>query len=257
MKYDFIFEIKGNAVVVGGAGGFGQACAEALAERGCGVIITSRSEKNLLRAQKEIKEATGVEVPYIVCDAGDDAQVKKMCEEAIAKLGTVTYLINAQGYNKKYPLKELPEQEWDSMFAANVKSMMLTAKYLGTHMKENGYGKIVNYSSVRGARAGRPGDIAYSTTKGAVNMLTKIEAVELGPEVCVNAVGPAITYTPMMVGILPEDPVERNKMAADKPLQRIGETKDCVGPTLFLLAKGSDFMTGQVIYPDGGLTAIG
>ena len=89
-------------------------------------------------------------------------------------------------------------------------------------------------------------------------MLTKIEAVELGPEVCVNAVGPCVTYTPMMVGILPADPKERAaKFGAGKPLERIGEVEDSVGPTLFLLAKGSDFMTGQIIYPDGGLTAIG
>lgn len=257
MKYDSIFEIKGNAVVVGGAGGFGQACAQALVERGCKVIITSRKEENLLRAQKEIKEETGVTVDYIVCDAGHETEVQAMAEEAINKLGKITYLINAQGYNKKLPLADFPENEWDAMFAANVKSMMLTAKYIGMHMKENGYGKIVNYSSIRGCRAGRPGDIGYTTTKGAVNMLTKIEAVELGPEVCVNAIGPCVTYTPMMVGILPADPEERKKFGANFPLKRIGETEDCVGPTLFLLAKGSDFMTGQIIYPDGGLTAIG
>lgn len=257
MNYSDIFDIKGNALVIGGAGGFGQACAQALVERGCDVIISSRSEKNLQRAQKEIKENTGITVPYIACDAGCESDVKKMAEEAISRLGRITYLINAQGYNKKLALREYPEEEWDRMFSANVKSMMLMAKYIGIHMKDNGYGKIVNYSSVRGIRAGLPGDMGYSTTKGAVDMLTRIEAVELGPEVCVNAVAPAITYTPMMVGILPADPVERNKMAAGKPLQRIGETYDCVGPTLFLLAKGSDFMTGQIIYVDGGLTAIG
>ena len=257
MKYNEMFNLNGNAVVVGGAGGFGQACAEALALLGCKVIISSRSEKSLLRAQAEIKEATGVEVGYYACDASSEEQVKAMAEHCIAELGTVAYLVNAQGFNKKHGLTEFPEDDWDQMFATNVKSMMLTAKYFGAHMKANGYGKIVNYSSVRGIRACGGGNAGYCATKGAVDMLTRVSAVELGPEVCVNAVGPTITYTPMMVGILPDDPEKRNALGAGKPLKRIGETEDCVGPTVFLLAPASDFMTGQILYPDGGLTAIG
>jgi len=257
MKYSNMFNLKGNAVVVGGAGGFGQACAEALAELGCKVIISSRKESSLQRAQAEIKAATGVEVGYYACDASSEPQVKAMAEYCIKELGTVTYLVNAQGFNKKHPLGEFPEDDWDQMFATNVKSMMLTAKYFGAHMKANGYGKIVNYSSVRGIRACGGGNAGYCSTKGAVDMLTRVSAVELGPQVCVNAVGPTITYTPMMVGILPDDPEKRNALGAGKPLQRIGATEDCVGPTIFLLTPASDFMTGQIIYPDGGLTAIG
>ena len=257
MKYDNLFTVSGAAVVVGGAGGFGQACAQALAEKGVKVIISSRKEENLKRAQAEIKEACGVEVGIYACDAGSEEQVKAMAEHCIKELGKVTYLINAQGFNKKHNLADFPEGDWDQMFAANVKSMMLTAKYFWPHMKANGYGKIVNYSSVRGIRACGGGNVGYCSTKGAVDMLTRVCAVELGPEVCVNAVGPTITYTPMMVGILPDDPEVRKHIADDKPLKRIGETEDCVGPTLFLLAPASDFMTGQILYPDGGLTAIG
>ena len=252
------FDISGkNAVVVGGAGGFGQGCAEALAAAGCKVVISSRKTESLNRAAAEIKEATGKDVICIAADASRESEVKRLFEESVAALGKVDFLVNAQGFNKKHNLVDFPEDDWDQMFATNVKSMMLTAKYFGKHMKENGYGKIVNYSSVRGIRACGGGNVGYCSTKGAVDMLTRTCAVDLGPEVCVNAVGPTITYTPMMVGILPSDPVERAAKGAGKPLQRIGEIVDCVGPTLFLLSPASDFMTGQIIYPDGGLTAIG
>ena len=88
-------------------------------------------------------------------------------------------------------------------------------------------------------------------------MMTRMLAKELGPEVCVNAIGPTITYTPMMVGVLPADPQERAAKAANMPLKRIGEPEDCAGPAVFLASAASDFMSGQILYPDGGLTAMG
>ena len=88
-------------------------------------------------------------------------------------------------------------------------------------------------------------------------MLTRMGAKDLGPTVYVNAIGPTITYTPMMVGILPADPKERAAKAANMPLQRIGEPEDCVGPAIFLASDASNFVSGQIIYPDGGLTAMG
>lgn len=257
MKYGKLFQLKGNAVVVGGAGGFGQACAQALAEQGCSVLIGSRKEENLVRAREEIREASGIQVEYAVCDAALEEDVCRLAKTALERFGQVDYLINAQGFNRKHDLSAFSTDDWDQMFAVNVRSIMLTLKYFGPSMKAAGYGKIVNYSSVRGIRGSGGGNAGYCATKGAVDMLTRCSAVELGPEVRVNAVGPMITYTPMMEGILPEDPEVRNHMADDKPLKRIGLVEDCVGPTLFLLAPASDFMTGQIIYPDGGLTAIG
>ena len=101
------------------------------------------------------------------------------------------------------------------------------------------------------------GKNAKKYRKGAVDMMTRMLAKELGPEVCVNAIGPTITYTPMMVGVLPADPQERAAKAANMPLKRIGEPEDCAGPAVFLASAASDFMSGQILYPDGGLTAMG
>ena len=252
-----MFDLSGkNAVVVGGAGGIGKAIAEGLAIFGAHVIIASRKEEGLQQTQAELA-GKGIEIDYHVVDASDEEGVANLASSSIEKLGQVDILVNAQGFNKKYPITEFPADVWDSMFSINVKSMMLTSKYFGRHMKEIGAGKIINVSSVRGIRACGGGNSGYGATKGAVDMLTRMLSKELGPEICVNAIGPTITYTPMMEGILPADPIERAAKGANMPLQRIGEPEDCVGPTLFLASSASDFVTGQILYPDGGLTAMG
>lgn len=254
-----MFDLTGkNAIVVGGAGGIGQAIAQGLAIYGANVAIASRKEESLQRAQKEIKDDCGCVVGYYLVDAGKEDSVKALCEQAVHDMGHVDILVNAQGFNKKFPITEMDGDVWDQMFNVNVKSVMLTCKYFGKHMKEDlGHGKIINLSSVRGIRACGGGNSGYGATKGAVDMLTRMAAKDLGPNVYVNAIGPTITYTPMMVGILPADPKERAAKAANMPLQRIGEPEDCVGPAIFLASDASNFVSGQIIYPDGGLTAMG
>ena len=257
-----LFDLTGkHAVVVGGAGGIGQAIAQGLAEAGAQVLISSRKVEALQRAQSEIRENCGLEVFYCVGDASKESDVEGLLKSALEQMGGVEILVNAQGFNKKFPGTEFPEEVWDQMFDTNVKSMMFTCKHFGKYMKDNDiHGKIINISSVRGIRAvgnGGGGNVGYCATKGAVDMLTRAYASDLRPNIQVNAIGPTITYTPMMVGILPDDPAERNKKAAAMPAMRIGVPEDCVGPAIFLASAASDFVTGQIIYPDGGLTAIG
>jgi len=256
-----LFDLTGkNAIVFGGAGGIGQFIAQGLAEAGAKVAISSRNEDSLKHAQSEIKSGTGLEVSYYVTDATKEDQVEAVCKKSIKDFGKMNILVNAQGFNKKFPGTEFPVDVWDAMFETNVKSFMLTCKHFGKHMMEIGGGKIINLSSVRGIRAvgnGGMGNVGYCSTKGAVDMLTRAYASDLRPNVQVNAIGPTITYTPMMVGILPDDPEARAKMAAAMPAMRIGMPEDCVGPAIFLASAASDFVTGQIIYPDGGLTAVG
>lgn len=257
-----LFDLTGKkAVVVGGAGGIGQAIAEGLAEAGAQVMISSRKTEALQRAQSEIKEKTGLDVLYCAGDASKESDVEALLDAAIIQMGTVDILVNSQGFNKKFPGSEFPEKEWDEMFAANVKSIMFTCKHFGKYMKDHGiHGKIINLSSVRGIRAvgnGGMGNVGYCATKGAVEMITKAYASDLRPNIQVNAIGPTITYTPMMVGLLPDDETVRNNIAAAMPAQRIGYPDDCKGPAIFLASAASDFVTGSTIYPDGGLTAVG
>ena len=277
-----MFDISGKkAMIFGGAGGFGEAIAEGYAANGCSVCISSRSEEKLQAAvaRIEAKAAPGVKVMYMAGDAGDEEFVKKTLEVVTSAegLGGVDILVNAQGINKKMWSYEIDTEFFEKMLHTNITSLMLTCKYFGNWMKNNnlegqepveivpgqpntnkGYGKIINFGSVRGIRAvanGGGGNVPYNTTKGAVEMLTKAYAADLRPNIQVNAIGPTITYTPMMVGILPPDENVRNGIAGSLPAMRIGYEVDVVGPAIFLASAASDMVTATTIYPDGGLVA--
>lgn len=253
-----IFNLEGkNAIVIGGAGGIGQAIAQGLAFYGADVSVASRSVESLQRAQSEIKEAIDKEVTYYQVDASSEESIEELVAKYIADKGSVDILVNSQGFNKKFDAVEFPMDVWDSMFAVNVKGVMMCCKSFGKLMKEQGHGKIVTVSSVRGARGCGAGNSAYCSTKGAVDMMTRALAVELGPEVTVNAIGPAITETPMMLEIFEKNPALKIKTSESLPLKRIGKVEDCIGAAVFLASDASAFVTGQIIYPDGGLTAIG
>ena len=277
-----MFDIAGKkAMIFGGAGGFGEAIAEGYAANGCSVCISSRGEEKLKAAVERIKAkaAPGVKVMYMAGDAGDEEFVKKCLEVVTGAegLGGCDILVNAQGINKKMWSYEIDTEYFEKMLHTNITSLMLTCKYFGNWMKDHnldgdeyvapeagqpntnqGYGKIINFGSVRGIRAvanGGGGNVPYNTTKGAVEMLTKAFAADLRPNVQVNAIGPTITYTPMMVGILPPDENVRNGIAGSLPAMRIGYEIDVVGPAIFLASAASDMVTATTIYPDGGLVA--
>jgi gluconate 5-dehydrogenase len=258
-KFDVntMFKLDGRkALVVGGHGGIGAGIAEALAAYGADVSIASRNMEKLLETKEKIKEKTGKDVSVYTVDASDEESIKALYDTIIADKGYIDVLVNSQGYNVKHHLTELPKEVMDGMLQVNVVGIAMLCKYFGKQMKERGYGKIINVSSTRGARACLGGNASYCTTKGALDMLTRTAACDLGPEVCVNAIGPTNTVTPMMENLIKEHP-EILHLGDDKPLQRIGRVEDCMGPAVFLASHASDFMTGQIVYADGGMTAIG
>lgn len=252
-----LFRLDGkNAIVIGGAGGIGEGIAEALAQYGADVSIASRKLEALLAAKDKIKAATGKEVSVYTVDASKEESIIALVETVLKDKEHMDILVNAQGYNVKYDIVDLPEEVMRGMFDVNVIGIAMLCKHFGRHMKERGYGKIINVSSTRGSRACKGGNASYCATKGALDMLTRTLACDLGPEVYVNAIGPTNTVTPMMEGLIAQHP-EILRSGDDKPLQRIGRVEDCMGPAVFLASSASDFVTGQIIYADGGMTAIG
>ncbi len=263
-----LFDLTGkNAMIIGGAGGLGQLIAKAYAEAGANVAIASRGEEKLKAACEELKAQTGKDFKYYVCDATVEASVEACAKKANEDFGHIDILVNSQGINKKYPITEFPVEEFELTLTADVTSVMLTCKHFGKYMMKNKYGKIVNVTSVRGKIATRgPGNAAYCASKGALDMLTKQLAAEFGPYgITVNAFGPNIMKTPMMTKVFEMRAKEAGvtveqylkDQAAGLPLRRMSDPEDCVGTALFLAAPASDFVTGNIIYPDGGLTAVG
>ena len=263
-----LFDLTGkNAVVVGGGGGIGRALAKGLIDAGAKVLLADMAEEPLKNAAADIGAACGLEIPYFKANATNEAEVEALVNYAASKLGKISILINAQGFNKKFDALDFDMESFRAMLDANITSLMITCKYFGRHFKENGYGKIISLSSVRGKIATKgTGNAAYCATKGAVDMLTKQLASEYGQfGITVNAIAPNIVPTPAMVDIFKMRAKENGvtveeylkQQGAGIPMRRMGSTDDLIGPAVFLAAAASDFMTGTTIYPDGGLTAIG
>ena len=258
-----LFSLEGkNAVVVGGAGGIGQAIAQGFAAAGANVAIASRRKESLERAVNEIEaNVQGAKVRYYAVDVCSEEEVRSLVDSAVADMGKIDILVCSQGLNKKIPLSEMPSDVFDQMLNVNVTGVMICCKYFAEHMKKNNYGKIIVISSVRGKIASRNiGNVGYCTSKAAVDMLTKQVASELGQyNITVNAIGPTVTETPMMKENIEQHGGDeyRKKLAANLLIKRMATPEDTVGPAIFLASEASDFVTGNVIYPDGGLTSVG
>jgi NAD(P)-dependent dehydrogenase (short-subunit alcohol dehydrogenase family) len=251
-----LFSLKGkNIVVVGGAGGIGRGLAQAFVTYGAQVGIADIDVEHMESAVEEIKTATGQTVKTYPVETGQDQErnVEEIVESAVKDFGRIHVLVNAQGFNVKAAATEFPLADWDKLFAVNVRGVMLCCKHFAKHMAEQGGGKIINLSSIRGARAALGGNLAYCASKGAVNMMTKQLAVELASKnVLVNAIGPIITITPMTEERVRREADRYEKMLVNVPMGRMGTVADLVGPAVFLASAASDFVTGTILYPDGG-----
>jgi NAD(P)-dependent dehydrogenase (short-subunit alcohol dehydrogenase family) len=247
------------AVIVGGAGGIGEALGHGLAEYGAKVVIADvdlqRSEQVSQDIQARFK---GSEALALKFDITDERSVASLRDQVVSKFGTVDILVNSQGVNVKKVATEFPVNDWDFLFNINVRGTMLTCREFGKVMVERKKGKVINLSSVRGIRATSwSGNEGYSATKAAIDMITRSLASEWAPyKINVNAIGPSTVATRFSEKTL-QDPVKLKRFLASCPLGRVGQPADIVGACVFLASPASDFITGQIIYLDGGLTAIG
>ena len=241
------------ALVVGGNRGLGQAMAMALSAAGADVCVAARGPDGL----KETAEAiTGLhrKGTSFAVDVTDEAQVESMVEFMLDTYGAINILVNSQGAVELQPTHEFDTDAWQRVMDVNLKSLFLCCKHVGRHMLEQGSGKIINISSVRGFQ-GRAQDPAYAPSKGAVNQLTHSLAIEWGPKgINVNAIAPVFTKTPMAIPIL-NDPVKRDWVLGRIPMKRLGELEDLFGPVVFLASDASDFVNGHVLLVDGGWVA--
>lgn len=244
------------AVVVGGAGGIGEACAIALARQGAKVVVASRNLDKLKDTAQKIQSETGTETVACQVDVAEERSVDKLAEQVVKKFGSPDILVNAQGMTLKKPAADFPLQDWDHLFSVNVRGVMLTCRAFGKLMIEKKRGKIINLSSVRGIRGTDGENVGYGATKGAVDMITRMLAAEWAPyNINVNAIGPSLVMTEWIKRAV--KPERLKKFLEKCPLKRLGTPEDVAAVCVFLASPEADFITGQILYVDGGLTAVG
>lgn len=249
-----IFDLSGKrALVTGATRGLGEVAAKALAKAGADVAVCGRSPEDLKRVSADI-EAMGRKSHGYQLDVLSKEKVVAGVDRVLADFGGIDILVNNAGVNFRVPVLEYPEEEWDRVIGTNLKGYYLVTQAVAPQMIERGWGKVINMSSVLGA-VGLPNMLAYGCSKGGVDQMTKVMALEWAKEgVRVNAIGPAYFETPL-VAQLRNDP-ERFKFINERtPMGRWGQPEEMEGLVIFLASKASDYITGQTIHIDGGWTA--
>jgi NAD(P)-dependent dehydrogenase (short-subunit alcohol dehydrogenase family) len=251
------FNLDGKiALINGGAGGLGSGLSLGISQAGATVVIADvLPMEELEKKAAEIKAATGNDTMALNVDVTNEESMQKVVDAVVEKYGAIDICINAFGLNRKSPALDYPMEQWDAMFAVNVKGIMIACKTVGKVMTEKGNGAIVNLSSVREVRGYTGGNSAYCATKGAVGMLTKTLAIEYASKnVRVNAIGPSLVITQGTAHIK-DNPELADKYKKEIPLGRLGEPEDLVGAAIYLSSDASSFVTGLTIFVDGGLLA--
>jgi NAD(P)-dependent dehydrogenase (short-subunit alcohol dehydrogenase family) len=246
-----LFSVHGRvACVTGASSGLGRALATALAEAGVGVVGVARRAEALAAWRAE----TDGETAAIAADLSDPDTMAGVAARAAEPFGAPDILINAAGINTREAADDVTAEGWKVTLDLNLSTPFFLARALVPAMKAKGWGRIVNFASLQTERA-FPGGIAYGASKGGVGQLTRAMAEAWSRHgITANALAPGFFPTEL-TGPVFGDPERAARNAAQTCIGRNGELADLVGPALFLCAPASDYVTGQILYVDGGFTA--
>jgi NAD(P)-dependent dehydrogenase (short-subunit alcohol dehydrogenase family) len=249
-----MFDLAGRvALVTGGSKGLGKAMARALAEAGADIVISSRTEHELRRALDEILQGTGRHGAYVVADKARREDVDRLARTALEKMGRVDILVNNAGTNKPQAIDAIRDEDWDSVLATNLTSVMALTRALVPQMKERRWGRIIHISSIM-AYVSKEGRNVYSATKCALLGLARASALDLGAYgITVNCLAPGPFLTDLPAGILSD--AEKKAFADRTALGRWGDPKELMGPVLLLASDAGSYITGQTLVVDGGYLA--
>ena len=251
-----LFDLSGRRALVTSAGrGIGAVLAAGLAQAGAEVVLNDHNEARVLATRDRLAEETGAIVHASVFDVTDADAVRAAVGRVRAELGAVDILVNNTGIQHREPMTEVSPETFRRVLDVNLTSAFLVAQAVAPGMIERGYGKIVNICSVQSTLA-RPGIAAYAASKGGLGMLTKSMCAEwAGHGITANGLAPGYVVTELTRPLV-ENPEFNAWITGRTPAARWARVEDLVGTLIWLAAPASDFVNGQVITVDGGLTAV-
>ena len=248
------FSLRGKtALITGSSRGIGFALAAGPAKAGANIILNGRNQTTIERAQAKLAEA-GIEAQCLCCDVANAEEVDTTIDAYEADKGAIDILINNAGIQHRAELAEFTDEDFNRVMATNSHAVFYTAKAVGKHMVARGHGKIINIASVMTLVA-RQNVAAYVTSKAAVGGLTRALATEWAEQgLNINAIGPGYISTELTKPLF-DDAEFSAWLMQTTPQRRWGQVDDLVGAAIFLASPASDFVNGQILYVDGGMTA--
>lgn len=249
-----LFDLGGRvALITGSSHGLGLVLARGLAEAGAHVVLNGRNEQRLSAAVAELGRA-GLRAHGYAFDITDASALNRQVKAIEAEVGPISILINNAGVQSRAPILEMKESVWREVLDINLTGAFLTAREVARGMVSRRAGKIVNICSLL-SEVGRPTISPYTAAKGGLKMLTRAMAVEWARyDIQVNAIGPGYFDTEMNTALV-NDPSFDQWIRSRTPAGRWGRPEELVGAAVFLCSPASSFITGQIIYVDGGVLA--
>jgi 3-oxoacyl-[acyl-carrier protein] reductase len=241
------------AIVTGAASGFGKGIAQRFAAEGARVIASDVDAANGERVVREIVDAGG-NARFVQADVSKDADVRRMVEFAIAEYGGLDVVVNNAGTtHRNQPMLDVSEEQFDRIYAVNVKSLFLTARHAVPHMRAKRNGVFITIASTAGVRP-RPGLTWYNGSKGAAIVTSRSMAAELAKDnIRVNVINPVAGETAMLAQFMGEDtPERRAQFVASIPLGRLSQPTDIATAAVFFASEEASFVTGACLEVDGG-----
>jgi len=250
------FDLTGRtALVTGSSRGIGLVLAGGLAAAGARVVLHGRDEGALAAARAALVTGGAADVRTVAFDVTDAGAVTAAVADLEAATGGIDVLVNNAGIQRRAPFLEFSAADWDELVAVNLTSAFLVGQQVARGMAARGRGKIINIGSVQ-SRLGRAGIAPYAATKGGIAMLTRGMCADLAPlGIGVNALAPGYVATELTSALVADEQFSA-WVATRTPAGRWGRVEDLVGAAVFLASAASDFVHGQVLYVDGGMTAV-
>ena len=251
MTLPTLFDLSNKtAIVSGGGNGIGKACCLMLADYGANVVVADFKAADAQQVVVEIISKGG-QALSVSGNVLKDEDLTNLVEQTLAQFGALHILVNnvgGGGVGRESPA-DITVEQFAHVFQLNVFSMWRLSQLCAPHMRESGYGSIINMSSMSSIN-NSPAISAYASSKAAINHMTSNLAFDYGPEIRVNAVGPGAVRTDALASVL--TPEIEQKMLAHTPLQRLGEPSDIAGAVLYFSAPVSSWVSGQVLFVNGG-----